>query len=224
MIKQILQVGKELWGRVMGGPFLVIRQIPFADSDGNPTDPDHTDKMQVDTPLALEQVSIVAGAMQQGGRYVNEHVEISRSGDRNHIVSAKRVPRPVFKFADADDGDHVSANNWSGVPIGICPVDARIGRVTVYQANAPGGAPVALLGNTADADAYIAAADAVSISADGVTDKVYADGAGPQVAAGDYLVFGSSGGTSSPSQLKVEVELIPEVPDQQVQYVAFGAV
>ena len=223
MIKQILTVGKELWGRIMGGPFLVVRQIPFG-RDGVATDPDHADMMQVDAPLALEQVSVVAGAAQIGGRYVNEHVEITRGGDRNHVISAKRIPRPIFKSAEADDGDHVSAYNWDSVPIGICPVDARIGRITVYQETVSGGVPLMKVGNLDTADEYIGNADAISIAGN-LTDKVYQDGTGPLVSAGDYLVFGSSGGTtSSPSQLKVEVELIPEVHDQQVQYVAFGAV
>ena len=223
MIKQILTVGKELWGRIMGGPFLVVRQIPF-NLDGVATDPDHTDMMQVDAPLALEQVSVVAGTAQIGSRYVNEHVEITRGGDRNHVISARRIPRPIFKAAEADDGDHVSAYNWDNVPIGICPVDARIGRITVYQETVSGGVPLMKVGNLDTSDEYIGNADAISIAGN-LTDKVYPDGTGPLVSAGAYLVFGSSGGTtSSPSQLKVEVELIPEVPNQQVQYVAFGAV
>ena len=224
MIKQIRKLSKEVFGRLMSGAFVCIRDVPFEDSSGNALDSEFPNKIAVKMPLGVTHVKQMAAVAVKGNRYVNEHIELARSGDRNQTLQATRIGRPVFKFADGDDTDHVSANNWVGVPVGICPCDARIGRVTIYQGNAPDGAPVMLLGNTGDNDAYIAAADAVSVAADGVTDRIYTDGTGPLVTEGDYLIFGTSGGSSAPSQLKVEVELIPEVSGQSVQYAAFGSI
>ena len=217
---------KEAFFKPVNGPWVMTRQIPFRDSD-------YPDGGKLESHLGIEMCQMLLAHPAKGSKYISEHIE-TELGERGSIVTAIRHSRPLFKSVTADDSAHVSSYNWSGVPVGICPVDARIGRITIYQSVKSGGSPELILGKVGDPDAFISTSDNVSLNATGVAvDSDYDSlvNLPVEVSAGDYLILGSAGGTTTdPSGLHVEIELIPKIVDadgncdQSVQFMAFGVI
>ncbi len=218
---------KEAFFKPVNGPWVMTRQIPFRDED-------FPDGSRLETHLGIEMCQMLMAHPVKGGKYISEHID-TVLGDRGSKVTVTRRSRPLFKSVTADDAAHVSGYDWVNVPLGRCPVDAKIGRITIYQTAKDGGTAMKLiLGKVGDTEAFIAASDNISLNGTGVVvDEYYEDlvNTAVDVNLGDYLLLGSSGGvTSDPSGLHVELELIPKIVDedgncdQSVQLMAFGVI
>jgi len=152
----------------------------------------------------------------------------------NGSVTVTRETKPYILKGAADDAVHVSSYNWVNVPLGNVPYAGNITRLTVFAKTKAGGSPIMLLGNiiaggTLDNDDHIAAATAIAMPAslnysNVTSDASFAGAAGRAVAAGDLLIFNTSGGTTSaPSGLSVEAEILPTpTSDLTFSYVFLG--
>jgi len=132
-------------------------------------------------------------------------------------VTVTREVKPYILRGKSDDAVHVSSQDWADVPLGYVPWAGTITRLTIWNKTKAGGTPVVLLGNiiaagTKDVDDHIAAAGAQAFPADGKYSEytTFGGAAGAAVAAGDFLILGSSGGASTaPADLYAEVEITP---------------
>lgn len=118
---------------------------------------------------------------------------------------------------------YISSFNWSQMPVGYCPFDGTIHRVTVANITKGGGTPVFQLGNvisdgTIDVDDFMTGAGGTTVAMPSAgeyatvlgTSAAFDGTAGIAVAAGDLIIFSTNGGTTSnPAGLMCQVEISP---------------
>ena len=164
---------------------------------------------------SVTAASIVNGEM----RTDNGYVTITRAVPTNTAGAYSPYTLRGGSGGGDQDTTYASTNDWADVPIGLAHTAGKISRVSVYQKTSNATAGSVLLGNiiadgTKDADKFIAAAKAKTMPASGkyISLTAAADFTSQTVAAGDYIIFGTSGAGAIGVGLNVEVTITPTAP------------